>query len=403
MRKRLTRILSVVALAAVIPAVASASASRVAGLNVPGDYIKDYTGIFTYVSGVTAVGNLVYAEPNAGTEQVGTVLGNLWEGRLGTWGVHLRRFHPTLGQASVLDPMTVSAYQLAPGITFGDLNTNGESFDLMWGQKMGTGSFGLRLNRSFISQETTAGTTEGDGTLGRNIWGVGAGFGFNMNEDTDVEIGALFQNRSFQGTDFNTPDAAADDGGTTYLLAGRMFMKSSGNLMWVPVAKYYSFDLSSVDASVPAVRTDAQLTGWQAGIAGNWSIGSDDLLVLGLNFVGNRIEVTNGTNPTQEITENYYPNSFLALESHVNSWLTLRFGAQNAVLYSVKEELGSPVVTTTTKVHAFSYNMGAGTKIGSLMLDATLTSGFWNNPVSAVWNNGLGADPFPRVSATYSF
>ena len=397
MYNRMTRILSVVALAAVIPAVALASASRVAGLNVPGDYIKDYTGIYTYVSGVSTVGNLVAVEPNAGSEQVSAVLGNLWEGRLGTWGIHMRRFHPTLGQATDADAITTSL------VGFGDLNTNGEAFDLLWGQKMGTGTFGLRLNRSFISHETTAGTAEGNGTLGRNIWGIGAGFGFPMNEETDIEIGGLFQNRSFKGTNLATPDAAGDDGGTTYQLAARMMMKSSGNLMWVPVAKFYSFDLSSVDASVPAVVTDAKLTGWQAGVAGNWSIGSDDLFVLGVNFVGNKVESTTSPAPTQEITENFYPNSFAALETHVNSWLTLRFGAQNAVLYSLKQETGSPVVTITDKRHAFSYNMGAGTKIGSLMLDATLTSGFWNNPVSAVWNNGLGSDPFPRVSATYSF
>ena len=35
---------------------------------------------------------------------------------------------------------------------------------------------------------------------------------FQMNENTDVELGGLFQNRSFKGTNFNTPDAAADDG-----------------------------------------------------------------------------------------------------------------------------------------------------------------------------------------------
>ncbi len=397
MSNRMTRILSAVALAAVIPAVAFASASRVAGLNVPGDYIKDYTGIFTYVSGVGSVGNLVMVEPNAGSEQVGAVLNNLWDGRFGTWGIHLRRFHPTLGQATDSDPIT------ATQLNFGDLNTNGEAFDLMWGQKMGTGSIGLRLNRSFISREQTGGTAEGNGPPQRNIWGLGAGFGFNMNENTDVEVSGIFQNRSFQGTDLNTPDAASDDGGTTYQLAGRMMMKSSGNLMWMPVVKYYSFDLSTVNAATPPVTTDAKLTGWQAGIAGNWSIGSDDLLVVGVQFVGNKIEATTSPAPTNQITENYYPNTFVALESHVNSWLTLRFGAQNAVLYSLKSELGNPVVTVTDKRHAFTYNMGAGTKIGSLMLDATLTSNFWNNPVSAVWNNGLGADPFPRVSATYSF
>jgi hypothetical protein len=89
MHNRMTRILSAISLLVVIPTVAFASSSRVAGLGVPGDYIKDYTGMFTYVSGVSSVGNLVYAEPNTnpgvGGQAMGAVLGNLWEGRLGVW------------------------------------------------------------------------------------------------------------------------------------------------------------------------------------------------------------------------------------------------------------------------------------------------------------------------------
>ncbi len=397
MHKRMTRILSTLSLLAVLPAVAAASPARVQSLNVPMDYIKDYTNIYTYVSGVGSVGNLVYVEPTAGNESMGAVLGNLWDGRVGTWAIHMRRFHPSLGQpTSIESPMTSF-------IGFDDFNSNGEALDVMWGHKMGSGSLGLRLNRSFISNEVAAGTAEGDGPLGRNIWGIGAGFGFQMNENTDVEIAGHFQNRSFKGSDFTTPNSAADDGGTTYLVAGRAMMKSSGNLMWMPVAKVYSFDLSALDASTPAVRTEAKITGWEVGIAGNWSIASDDLLVVGVNVAGNRIEQTIGTGPTSELRETYYPNAFMALEAHVNSWLTLRFGAQNAVLYSIKQETGSPVVTIKQKLHAFVYDMGAGVKVGSLMLDATLTPNFWNNPVSAVWNNGLGGNPFPRVSATYSF
>ena len=45
---------------------ATSPKARVAGLNVPGDYIKDYTGIYTYVSGVGSVGNLVYVQPTPG-------------------------------------------------------------------------------------------------------------------------------------------------------------------------------------------------------------------------------------------------------------------------------------------------------------------------------------------------
>jgi len=397
MHKRMTRILSALSLLVVIPTVAFASASRVAALNVPGDYIKDYTGIFTYVSGVNSVGNLVYTEPNTNNEALGAVLGNLWEGRMGTWALHMRRFAPDLGQAMAGNPISSTN---APGL-FGDLNTNGEALDLMWGHKMGSGNLGLRYNRSFISTETGAGTSEGNGTLGRNIWGLGAGFGFAMNPNADVELGGNFQNRSFKGDGIGAPSAAADDGGSTYLVAGRAFVKGGANIMWVPVARVYSFDLSSVDAA--AVHTNRKVSGWEVGGAGNWSIGSDDLFVLGLQVVGNHAESTVGANPKQEVNETFYPNAFMGIETHVNSWLTLRFGAQNAVLYSLKNQTGSPVVTTTIKQHVFTYNMGAGVKLASLMLDATLAPGFWNNPVSGVWNNGLGGAPFPRVSATYSF
>ena len=396
MHKRMTRILSAISLLVVIPTVAFASSSRVAGLNVPGDYIKDYTGMFTYVSSVNTVGNMVYTEPNTGNEALGAVLGNLFEGRMGTWALHMRRFSPALGQSMAGNPIATTGLL---GVT--DPNVNGEALDLMWGHKMGSGNLGLRYNRSFISNELAAGTSEGNTSNGRNNWGLGAGFGFAMNANTDVEVAGDFQNRSFKGSTFATPDAAADNGGSTYLVAARAFVKGGANVMWVPVGRLYSFDLSEV--SNTAVNTDRKLSGWEVGGAGNWSIGSDDLFVLGVNIVGNHFEQTVGAGAKNETNETFYPNAFAGIETHVNSWLTLRFGAQNAVLYSIKNESGAPTVTQTVKTHVFRYNMGAGVKLSSLMLDATLAPGFWNNPVSGVWNNGLGGAPFPRVSATYSF
>lgn len=396
MHKYFSRIFAAVSLLTMLPALAFASSTRVAAMNVPGDYIKDYTNIYTYLSGVGSVGNLVFAEPaGSGNSAMGAVLGNLFEGRLGTWGVVLRRQAPSLGQPMFGDPVTTSLQG------FNDPNFAGEAFDVMWGHKLGSGSLGLRVNRSFISNATAGGTTEGDGNNTRNVWGIGAGFGFNMNPNTDVELSALFQNRSFKGTNAATPDAAKDDGGSTYQVAGRAMMKAGGNLVVIPVAKVYSFDLSAVDNGSPAVKTDQKLTGWQFGVSGDWSIGSDDLFILGAQIVGNHSEKTIGAGVKTDIKETYYPNVFMGLETHVNSWLTLRFGAQNAVMYSLKNE----PVTQTQKMHSFSYNMGAGVKLGSLAFDATLNQAFWNNPVSATFNNGLGAGnvPFPRVSATYSF
>ncbi len=395
MHKHMRRTLVSLSLLA-LPFVAHASGARVQGLNVPGDYVKDYTGIYTYVSGVGSVGNLVWAEPgNGGNNAMGAVLGNLWDGKLGTFALTMRAAAPTLGQPMFGDPVQTSFF------TPGDLNQTGEALDLMWGHKMGKGSFGLRLNRSFISNEIPAGTAEGNGNNGRNIMGVGAGFGFAMNEKTDVELSGLFQNRSFKGQNINTPNAAADDGGSTYQLAARAMMKSGSNVVLMPVAKIYSFDRSAVDAA--AVKTDEKISGWQFGLAGNWTLGSDDLFILGAQFVGNKFEQTVGANPKQSLSETFYPNVFMGLETHTNSWLTLRFGAQNSLMFSAKQETGAPTVTQTVKFQRFTFTTGATVKAGSLTFDATLDPQFFNNPVSATFNNGLGNNPFGRVSATYSF
>ncbi len=389
MHKRMSRIFAALTFLTVLPALAFASSSRVAGLNVPGDYIKDYTGIYTYVSGVGSVGNLVYVEPNTA---MGAVLGNLWEGRLGTWALHLHQNHPDLGQATSNSSINPSNAGLGS-----DPNSAGEAFDLMWGHKMGSGSLGLRINRSWQSNEAAT-TVEGAGTGGRNVLGLGAGFGFAMNANTDIEVSGLFQNRSF------TNATLADDGGTAYQLAGRAMMKAGSNLMLMPVVKLYSFDLST--APIPAgTNTDIKRNGWQAGLAGNWSIGSDDLFVLGAQIANNTIKTPGAAaSAVTKISETYYPNVFMGLETHVNSWLTLRFGAQNAMMYSRKTDANAPAATTTTdKEMHFSYNMGAGVKAGSLQFDATLAPNFWNNPVSGTFNNGVGGAPFPNVTATYSF
>jgi len=78
------------ALMLALPVAAFAQTARVEGMALQGDYIKDYTGIYTYLSGVPSVGNLVYGElgSNAAATPtdrgVGAVLGNLWDGRFGT-------------------------------------------------------------------------------------------------------------------------------------------------------------------------------------------------------------------------------------------------------------------------------------------------------------------------------
>src|SRR5690349_2094344 len=136
MQKRMSRLFAALSLLTLFPALSSASPARVEAMNVPGDFVKDYTGVFTYLSGVSAAGNIVWAQPDGnGNQGMGALLGNLWDGKLGTWGVNLRRLAPTLGQPMFGDPVTTT---INPAI-FSDPNFTGEAFDVMWGRKMGSG------------------------------------------------------------------------------------------------------------------------------------------------------------------------------------------------------------------------------------------------------------------------
>ena len=399
MHKRFARFAVGALLVIALPGVAAASSARLDGMNVPGDYTKDYTGIFSYASGINSVGNLVYVEPGSedadwGDRAVGAVLTNLWDGRFGTWGINLREMHPALGQPTW-------AGQLNPGNLGFDPNTNnpGEAFDLMWGHKMGGSTLGLRLNRTFQSTDVSGGggSTEGNGNNGRNILGVGAGLGFDLNPQATGEIGALFQNRGF-----DAGGGVKDDGGTDYQVAGRLFWKGGNNVVWVPAAKVWAFDQST---QAGAAKTENQISGWQIGMAGNWAVNNNDLLVVGVQFAGNHQKLTPPGGPTTNHNETFYPNVFIGLETQVNSWLTLRAGAQNAMFFSDRVDNGT--VTTTDKEMRFNFNMGAGMKLGQLQLDATLDPLFASNPVGQLvgGSNAIfsGETPFPHVTATYSF
>ncbi len=389
----------VLSLAALIPSFALASSARLEGLNVPGDYVKDAAGVHTYLSGLATQSDRVWIDPTpGGRTSMGASLSKLWDGRTGTWQLNLRRFAPSLGGELVGDPIATSA------LGFRDPNLTGQSLDLMWGHRLGNGSFGMRLNRSFISNESPAGKTEGDGNLARDVWGLGAGYGFNFGEGRDAELSLLWQQRTFKGTDFTTPSLAEDAGSNSFLIAGRAFVRTSGTLTVVPNARLWQFDLAAADAG--GAVTDALLSGWQVGLAGNWTIGSNDLFVLGAQFLNNRNEQTSPGNPQQVVIEKYYPNVFMALETQVNSWLTLRFGAQEAISHIDDRNVGLPApVQSIAKSHAFSLSTGATVKVGALVFDATLDPAFYNNPVSGTFNNGLGGlnPPFAHVSATYAF
>jgi len=429
MHSRIAKILVLGALILALPMIATAQTSRVEGMSIQGDYIKDYTGIYTYTSSVTNVGNLVYGELGVATggapvdRSVGAVLGNLWDGRAGTWAIHMRQFTPQLGQGDATS-------QPAPGALGGDPNFNSnEQFDIMWGKKFGTTSIGLRLDKSYGELELDndplgLGAVSdlkfdinqlfGDPNLARNAIGFGAGVGWEMSPTTNIEANIMYQSRSFEISDSNGVTVASDDGKTAYQIAARAWWQWEPNVMVVPVFKWYSYDLSTTGGT-PAVAFDNSLKGWQFGAAGNWTVGSNDLFVLGFTLAQNKIEEeadvfglsgTPGfpaTVTNADITESFTPQIFAALETHVNSWLTLRFGANKGAWHRIEiEDKDSTPGNVTVHDSPFNMTLGAGVKLGTLQLDAIMNDAFPHNGLNFISGNTT-SPLFPKVTATYSF
>jgi len=413
--------LAALALVTALPVSALAQTARVEGMALQGDYIKDYTNIWTYLSGVPTVGNLVYGELGAvdgfstspRDRGVGAVLGNIAEGRLGTWAIHLHQQTPNLGQG---DATSGPNPQDSTGINK-DPNTNlNQSFDIMWGKKFGTMNLGLRFNRAFRKSEEINGATTtlgefdpvaADENIGRNVVGLAGGVGFEMSQNSNLEVAAGFENRTFENS-VTGGTSNKDDGGTTYQIAGRMMWQWTPSVVLTPVVKFYSFDLSRA-TTVPTAKFSNTLSGWQIGAAGNWTVGTSDLFVAGVTFAQNTLDqeedvlgvVPGGFAGNTKVTETLAPQAFAALETHVNRWLTLRFGANQGAYSHLKFEDQTVAHSLEITHSAFHMNLGAGVKLGTLQLDAVLANNFAQ---TLGWvGSGIANTYFPKVTATYAF
>ncbi len=444
MSNRKLSILAAAVFLTLLPVVAFASTGRLEGMTLSGDYTNDYTNIYQWPSTIVGTGNLVYGEMGnlnvaGGDLAMGAVLPNLWDGKYGVWAIHLRQWTPQAGQGDMTSNPN-------PGNGGFDPNSNAnQSFDLGWGIKSGKNALGLTLSRSYnaftdefpgvtwtFKQDNAINENVGfNGDLHRNIFGVGVGGSMETGPKTTLEGAVLWQARSYENSRTGTAAFSYEDnGGSNYVLALRAIHQCTPTMSIIPVFKYYAYDLSNKlsAAGSPTETYNNTAKGWQAGAAGNWTIGTNDLFVLGATFAQNKLDqqqdlfgvaaFANGYSfapgaysDTLIATETLTPNVFMALETQVNSWLTLRMGANKGAWRNVKVDGHSGVGTgsvsdvLTLKDSPFGMAMGAGVKLGTLKFDAVLANGFFNNPFSdLVGGNTSGTrTPFTKVSATYAW
>jgi hypothetical protein len=85
----------------------------------------------------------------------------------------------------------------------------------------------------------------------------------------------------------------------------------------------------------------------------------------------------------------------------VNSWLTLRFGAQQGANQKTKTEpIASGAASVKSTFSDFAMSLGVGVKVGGMMFDAIADNDFYNRFTHLSSDN---APTFSKVTATYAF
>lgn len=439
-RKYVFCLLALLMTAAAVPGVSMASTARVQALGVQGDYVLDYANVPFYPSAIVRYQNLVYGDlgvksgsdgnddlsafndnaynpalDNAG-RGMGLILGNLFGGRIGTFGFYLNE----------------NATPLSPGLGADYINRNtNESWNIVWGYKFSNMALGLQVNSSNSSFEDSVSKfspyTGGSGlggwsefnarqvfnyiasNVGASHWntfGGGAGLSFDWESNgrsNFFDVGVQIRQYGFEETDKTANSTFEDDGGISLAINGRAHIETADNFHLVPVANYYRFDLSTTETGVGPLSNTVD--GLNFGLAGQWRLRSSDWLIAGVAYqnVGMDFDDPAG-GPKAEITYTTYPNVFAALESNLWSWFTLRLGASKPwysklKLNDVSAGLVGGAGETIVKDSPFQYTVGAGFHLGRVDLDAVVNQDF---PFSgSYFGSGNSEIPFTQLSATY--
>jgi hypothetical protein len=436
--------LSVAVLACFVPAQAFASAARIDGLGLQSDYIQDYVNVIHYPSTIVRYQNLVYGDLGIKDESGGDLaefedngadvpaLQNsarsmgaflkLWQGMPGTFGVQLNE------NAGPISP--------AYGADFWNRNRN-ESFNLLWGDEIGSMAVGFQVNRSNSRAEAgddvaapfdysptgiiIPGVTNtraimnainaGLGSDGRNSFGVGGGISFGwdgMGRHHTADVALQYRSLSLEQRS-GAPGAAIileDDGGMALAFNARSQFATSDNTYLTPVINYWTADMSTqfTDEATPAndVSYDNSVSGWNVGLAESWVLREQDLLTLGFAFGSESAEYDDpapGGSPF-DISYSTTPQIFGAAEIHPMSWFHVRLGASKSLMSKLEIEDTLAGTSVELKDSPFGYSLGAGFRIGGrLDLDAVINQDF---AFTGGWvASGNEETPFSRLSATY--
>jgi hypothetical protein len=447
-----------------LPAAGHASKARIKAMQVGNQYTVDRLNVQTFPSALFQNQNLVFGElgfweigsssdfndPEESIDlenadrSLGLYLGNLWEGRAGVFGVELNE----------------NAYPLTPTMGGEFINrTSNESFALYWANQFSGATVGLELNRTNSNLEHNSPAPTGQAapaslflpappgfSLGSDSWetfasaasqfgagpwnSMGFGAGVSMERQTGggntnlFEFGGEIRTYSFKldadstvGGVFGEGEKLENDNGISFSLDARGMLQSNQSLTWVPYLGFAITDLGYqfTDVNDPAgtLSADNKMTNFEGGVAANWNLRQNDLLILGAAFRTSTVDWQDGFyGDTLKVTYTQHMTLFAALEGVVFKWLTWRMGASKPITSTFKVE--DPATDTDVFFgnngedeltdSPFNFAVGTGFHFGNFTLDAELNQDytFSGGPLAA-----SGTDPtvypFGRLSATYRY
>jgi hypothetical protein len=382
-----------------------------------GNYIEDDYNIFTWYATLPSYSNMVWIgmqdlNRNDGNDMfyyLGASYGLGSENKYGTIAMFLYDY--SVG----ISPMTYSPWEEGPGVFSQSLDNK---FTMLYAYPMEKMSLGL-----FFSRADRAAKNEGEELTTAQEYHyayttLGAGLRFDMGEKVYTDVAVDLNIGSFKDNfnEYSGYGEVTADANKMYGFRGRMFYQWNETITWVPYASFRMFDFSLKADSTDFADTHFGDKGmmFNIGLGANIKVNEDNLLVFALEPYGyEKYEPSNPpTGETGEFKVTTMPRLFLALESDVKDWLTLRAGASKDLYKDEsKHEMQGVVPDKSTFTGtSFDFYLGLGFHVADFDIDAVIDNqlpmhlGYWLTGYGRDYNDGGNNQlPILVLTAAYHF
>jgi hypothetical protein len=417
MRKFTMMVLAVLFVVATAAPVMATDARQQALAGV-GYFIEDDYNIFNWPATLTSYSNMVWvglgnyyeyygdavSQPASGyMTYLGASYGLGKENKYGTLAMFLYDYGPPL------NPYSGGAW---PGSGVFDM-TLSNKWTLMWAYPMEKLSLGLYFNRAdngLKHDEAPTTTNSYEDHAAYTTFGASVRFDIGDKSYTDLAFNLSMASYKEENTSYGD---IKDNAHTKMGFMGRMFYQWNETITWVPFVSFMNYDFSLKADSTDYVDNywGDKGTAVTIGLGANIKVNEDNMLIFAVEPF-DYLKRQPSDPPSGVTVENKFTNMpvfFLALESDVRDWMTVRAGAYKGFYkdeYNTEASGGVKSDYTYTGAY-YDFFLGLGFHVGDFDIDAVLNNdlpfrlGYWLTgfqPYSD-WSDA----PVYMITTTYHF